>query len=174
MALEKKLPALFEGEDQTADNAERLTLAWMCLSHKKLYAASVRFYEDAFTADAKLADNPGNGYRYNAACAAALAGCGQGKDAGKLDEMERARLRQRAAEWLRADLALWTKQADSADAKTRETVKQQLKHWQSDADLAGLRDKLVLGVLPDAERDDCRKLWEEVAAVLKKAGEKKE
>jgi hypothetical protein len=143
----------------------------MCVEHKKLYAASVRFYEDAFAADAKLADNPGNGHRYNAACAASLAGCGQGQDADKLDEKERARLRQRALEWLRADLALWTKLAENDNPKARDAVQQTLKHWQTDADLACLRDKDALEKLPEAERDEWRKLWDDVAAVLKRASE---
>src|SRR5215472_4056243 len=43
--------------------------------------------------------------RYNAANAAALAGCGQGEDAAKLNDNERTRLRQQALTWLRADLA---------------------------------------------------------------------
>jgi hypothetical protein len=41
-------------------------------------------------------------YRYNAACCAALAAGGQGKDADKLDDKERARLREQACDWLRA------------------------------------------------------------------------
>jgi serine/threonine protein kinase len=171
VALERKLPAILEGKDNLADNAERLALAQMCFEHKKLYVASVRFYEDSFAADPKLAENPGNGYRYNAACAATLAGCGQGKDADKLDEKERARLRQRALEWLRADLALWAKQADSADPKSREAVQQQLKHWQTDADLAVVRGQDALAKLPAEEQEAWRKLWDDVAVVLKRASE---
>ena len=41
------------------------------------------------------------------ACAAALAGCGQGKDAGKLAGDERTRLRNQALGWLKADLEAW-------------------------------------------------------------------
>jgi serine/threonine-protein kinase len=113
----------------------------------------------------------GNSHRYNAARAAALAGCGQGKDADKLDEKERARLRQRAREWLRADLALWAKQADNDNPKAREAVQQQLKHWQTDADLAGVRDKDALAKLPGEEQEAWRKLWGDVSAVLKRASD---
>jgi serine/threonine-protein kinase len=172
VALEEKLPALLGGKDKPADNPERLTLAWMCLSHKKLYVAAVHFYEDAIAADAKLADNPGNGHRYNAACAAALAGCGQGNDADKLDEKERTRLRHQAVEWLRADLALWTKLADSANPKAREVVQQTLRHWQTDADLAGTRDKDALAKLPAEEQEAWRKLWAEVETLRLKVGGK--
>jgi hypothetical protein len=43
-------------------------------------------------------------HRYNAACAAALAACGQGKDSAKRDAQERARLRRQALDWLREGL----------------------------------------------------------------------
>jgi serine/threonine-protein kinase len=171
VSLESRLPEILEGKDQPADNTQRLALAQMCLEQKKFYAASVRFYEEAFADDSKLTNNPGNGHRYNAACAAALAGCDQGKDADKLDEKERARLRQRTLEWLRADLALWAKQADSGDPKIRATVQQTMKHWQTDADLGGVRDKDALAKLPAEEQEAWRKLWDDVAAVLKRVSE---
>jgi hypothetical protein len=44
-----------------------------------------------------------------------------------------------------------------------------LRHWQRDADLAGLRDDKALAALPGDERDACRKLWADVAALLQKA-----
>jgi len=47
-----------------------------------------------------------------AARAAALAAARKGEDAAKLDTKEQARLRQQALDWLRADLALHTKQAE--------------------------------------------------------------
>ena len=76
VALDQKLPAFLEGKEKPADVAERLGLAEICF-YKKLYAAMFRFYAHAFAADAKLEPD----HRYNAACAAALAGCGKGKDA---------------------------------------------------------------------------------------------
>ncbi len=50
-------------------------------------------YSAAFSDDPKLADDLSAGFRYDAACFAALAAAGQGEDAGKLDEKERTRLR---------------------------------------------------------------------------------
>jgi hypothetical protein len=67
----------------------------------------LRFYSEAFADDPKLADDLRTRHRYNAACSAALAGCGQGADADKPDDQERARLRQQALAWLRADPAAW-------------------------------------------------------------------
>ncbi len=166
--LDRKLPALLQGKEQPANNAERLEIADLCQRRKQLYTTTVRFYTEAFAHDAKLADQLQKQYRYNAACAAALAGCGQGKDADKLREGERAQLRRQALEWLRADLALWAKQTEHADDKVRAAIQQTLKHWQTDTDLVGIRDKDALEKLPEAERHDFRKLWDDVAALLTK------
>ena len=50
---------------------------------------------------------------------------------------------------------------------------QTLLHWQTDPDLAGVRDKSALAKLPEAERPEWAKLWADVAALLVKAGPKK-
>jgi hypothetical protein len=77
-------------------------------------------------------------------------------------------LRRQALEWLKADLALWAKRA-TGDAKARAQVRATLQQWQTDADLAGIRETERLAVLPETERDTCRKLWATVAAVQKAA-----
>jgi len=48
-----------------------------------------------------------------------------------------------------------------------------LQHWQTDPDLAGIRDPQPLAKLPEPEQETCRKLWADVAALLKKAQEPK-
>jgi hypothetical protein len=101
-----------------------------------------------------------------------LAGCGQGKDADTLDDKVRPRLRKQALEWLRADLALWAKQADSQKVDERAMVVQKLKHWQEDAALAGVRDTEAMAKLPSGEQEAFKKLWADVEAVLKVAQEK--
>jgi serine/threonine-protein kinase len=111
------------------------------------------------------------GIRYGAACAAALAGGGRLTDAKPLDDKERARWRKRALDWLRADLALRTKQLASGQPADRAQVRQQMMHWQQDGDLAAIRDKAALAQRPADERQACEKLWADVAALLKKAGE---
>jgi eukaryotic-like serine/threonine-protein kinase len=172
--VDKKFAAILEGKGEPADDAERLALAHLCQEpFKKLYAASCRFYSEAFAHDAKLADDMQTADRYNAACVAALAGRGQGADAGKLDDKEQARLRKQAIEWLRADLAYWTKQAASEESGDRERVRQALKHWQADSDLAGLCDTAELAKLPADEQEACKKLWADVQALLDKADGKK-
>jgi hypothetical protein len=107
-------------------------------------------------------------HRYNAACAAALAGCGQGLDAGSIGDEERARLRQQALDWLRADLDRWRKLLEGDSADVRAKVVKTLKHWQTDSDLSGVRDPGAPGLakLPEAEREAWGKLWAEVAELL--------
>src|SRR5204863_1509606 len=76
ITLDEKLPAILEGKEKPADAAEHLALARLCQEYKKRYAAAERFYAEAFEAKPELAKDLRNGHRYNAACAAALAGCG--------------------------------------------------------------------------------------------------
>src|SRR5204862_7263241 len=104
IATESKLAAVLKGEAAPSDAGTSIELAWHCLHYKHLNASAARFYLSAFEAQPDLAANRDRSHRYHAACAAVLAGCGQGEDAVRLDEPERARLRQQALDWLRADL----------------------------------------------------------------------
>jgi serine/threonine-protein kinase len=166
-ALEKKLPAVLAGP-LPASAAERLEYAWLCALTRR-YHASARLYGEAFNADASLADSLQPPHRYNAACAAAQAGFEKGADAGQLDDKERSRLRNQALDWLRADLAVWARQAASDKETDRAQVRQMLAHWQRDPDLAGLRDAAELAKLPADEQAAWRKLWADVEALLKRA-----
>jgi hypothetical protein len=80
LPLERRLPALLRGEDRPADAAERRTLAELCYL-RRLYAASARFADEFLRDDPDLPRSPASIPRYNAACAAALAAAGQGRDA---------------------------------------------------------------------------------------------
>jgi tetratricopeptide (TPR) repeat protein len=166
--LDSRLPDVLKGKARLRDAGERIEFAEIC-SAKRLNAASARLYADAFTADAKRADNLRAGYRYKAACAAALAASGQGADAAKLDDTERRRRRQQALGWLRADLTLWAKRLASGRPADRAQVQEALRYWQGDPDLAGLRDRATVAKLPAEEQKGCRKLWAEVKALLAKA-----
>jgi serine/threonine-protein kinase len=174
-ALEVKLPAFLEGEFQPNGSTERLALARVCQA-KKLNHAAARLYLDLFAAEPKLADDLGAAHRYRAACAASLASAGQGEDAGKLDDKEKARLSKQALAWLRADLALHTKQVESGQPGYRSVAQRALRHWQKDTDLASIRDKVALAKLPADEQKAWTQLWADVAAQLKKteAAAKKE
>jgi serine/threonine protein kinase/Flp pilus assembly protein TadD len=162
--LDRKLPGFLDGKTTPASAYERIELAGLC-QVKGLNGAAARFYEKAFAAEPRLADNLGSPDRYNAACAAALAGCGQGQDAAKLDENERAQLRQQALTWLRADLAAWCQFEKKEPNRSRATVQQTLRHWQQDADLAGTRgDRLAK--LPQAEQRSWQQFWADVVQAL--------
>src|SRR5262249_48397493 len=132
-------------------------------------AAAARFYEHAFAGDPTLADNPQAPHRYNAACAAALAGCGQGKDADKLNAKERARLRRQALDWLRADLDAKRLLLDKNVNTAGTALLEQMRFWLADPDLAGVRGPEALGKLPEAERPAWQKVWKDVADLAKRA-----
>ncbi len=167
--IEPRLPQLLKGEAQPADADEAFALAVYCQMHRQLYAAAARWYSQAFGAQPALANDPATGYRYAAACAAALAGCGRGKDADGLSDEGRARLRRQALDWLRADLEAWHRLLDEDPVRAGPDAKGELEHWLGDRDLAGVRGDEALARLPEAERPDWHKLWLEVRARWKEA-----
>jgi serine/threonine-protein kinase len=170
--LERQLPAILAGQSRPATPAESLEYARLC-SWKGLPAGSARLYVDAFTADPKLADDPRAAHRYRAACSAALAGCGRGGDADRLGDRERAGWRRLALDWMRADLAGRARQLEGGKPEHHKQVQDQLRRWLRDPDLAGIRDADAVMRLPAEERDACRRLWADVAALLAKAEPKK-
>jgi predicted ribosomally synthesized peptide with SipW-like signal peptide len=160
---EGHLAAVLKGDPPPADARQLLRLARLSGQYKHRHATAVRFYAAAFTADPELAETLVAGHRLAAARSAALASAGQGVDAAG-PEAAKARLRQRALDWLRADLAAWTRLAD--DALFRERTRQALLGWQKDTDLAAVRDAARLALLPDAERGKWRQFWQDVADLL--------
>jgi len=161
------ITAFLDGRYQPRDNTERLAFLGVC-RFKNLNLAYAKLYADAFASDPKLADDPHVSNRYNAACAAALVGAGGGQDAGELSEAERARWRRLAREWLQADLRAWAKRIEN-ESRDRNLASKMLTHWHIEPDLAGLRDPGALEAMSQDERKECHALWEEVAAVLKRA-----
>jgi len=167
-ALASRLPGVLERTDRPANAPEAASFGEVA-SLRSRYTVSARLYADAFTADSRLADDLKAGHRYNAACSAALAGCGQGKDDPAPDEAGRAKLRRQALDWLRADLILRNRQLDSGKPEAVSEVSQILSYWKTDSDLAGVRGSEALVKLPDDEQKAWRALWAEVAALEKKA-----
>jgi tetratricopeptide (TPR) repeat protein len=167
VGLEGKLPKFLKGEAQPSDNAERLALA-KCATSKKRYAGATHFYAQALAAQPELADDLETGHRYDAACAAALAGCGRGEDVARLDDRQRARLRRQALDWLRADLDLRAKQVAGNRPKDRAAARMALACWLGNADFAGVRGDAV-AKLPESERQGWRTLWADVAKTLARA-----
>jgi tetratricopeptide (TPR) repeat protein len=169
-ALDCKLEKVLKGEAQPASAAERALLGWLCARPaRRLHVAAVGFYAAAFASDPKLADDLKRPPRYDAACAAALAGCGLGKDDPPPNAAAKEKLRQQALDWLKAQLAAYVKPLAGTDPKAPALVRQQLQHWQQDSDLHGVRDPDALAKLPEAERQAWQKLWDEVAQTLARA-----
>jgi serine/threonine-protein kinase len=166
IAVQAKLPAFLNGDYRPQNNDERIGLARMCKDRQRYRSAAI-LYAEAFGADAKMADDLNAGHRYNAACYAALTAAGKGAD--KLDDKQRVRWRRHALTWLRADLALYRKQTADGTAAGQLLVAEKLRHWQTDPDLAGLRDKAAQAKLPAEERRACEKLWADVAGLLRQA-----
>jgi serine/threonine-protein kinase len=164
LILEGRLPAVLRGNDQPPP-AQRLRFADLCVLTKR-FATATRLFTAALAEQPQLGDDRQAQHRYKAAGAAALTCTEQGKDAGKLTDMEKAGLRQQALDWLRAELAGWAKVSD------RALVQRTLADWQQDADLATLREKNALAKLPEAERRNWEKLWADVESLLQRAREK--
>ena len=148
--------------------ADVVTMVRLCRA-RKLRAAEARFYSDALAAEPGLIDV----HRYNAACAAALAGSGVGADRNTLDDAARAEWRKQALAWLRSDLAGWKKQVESEDAAAVKAARQMLAHSKQDPDLAGIREQTELGKLPDREHKEWLAFWAEVDATLASSNAKK-
>jgi hypothetical protein len=75
-------------------------------------------------------------------------------------------LQKQALDWLRADLAAYAKMRAGGVADKQKLVGERMRRWQTDGDLAGIRDEAALGKLPAPEREDWRRLWAEVARMV--------
>jgi serine/threonine-protein kinase len=168
LALQDRLPAVLQGKDRPADAAEAEQFAELCGMKSQIVAAA-RLYSDAFAASPRSAEELHSDHRYTAACAAALAGCGRGQDHAALSEAELAHWRERAREWLRAELAVWSQGLDNGPEADRLLVRQKLAHLWSDPDLAGLFERDALNKLPSAERQECRTLWADIDTLIRRA-----
>jgi serine/threonine-protein kinase len=159
--LDRRVEAVLRGDDRPADEKEELEFLQL-LQYKRWFAAATRYAAGLFDTRPAVAGDVSRPVRYNAACFAALAGCGEGDDPDRPDDAERARLRRRALEWLRADLDAWSKRPGAP-------ARRMMRHWQQDDDLAGVRDAPGLTRLPPDEQAEWCRLWAAVAA-LERAG----
>src|SRR5262249_12310438 len=101
--LAERLTAILNGDAKPKDTAERRALVQMCYDAGR-FAAAARVWVEALAADSRLGDDRDAGYRYNAACAAALAAAGAGAEDPKPDDAARTGLRRQALNWLQAEL----------------------------------------------------------------------
>jgi hypothetical protein len=136
---------------------------------QKPLSDAVRLYQDAFKAEARLADDWTKQHRYNAACAAALAAAGNGDEAAKLTAEEKANFREMARDWLQAELDLVRKKLKGGEPPLVMRTEDRLGHWQRDADLADVRDPQKLNGLSESQRKPWQALWADVAGIVKEA-----
>jgi hypothetical protein len=161
--LDATLPAVLDGRAMPAEAGVQTEYAAVS-KIKGRFGASARLYAGAFAAERALAATSDR--RFQAACAAALAGAGPASDVPEADASERARWRKQALEWLRADLALRTKILDYSHEGNRAAIQGLLQRWRSEKDLAGLREPEALARLPESERADCIRFWADVEGLL--------
>jgi hypothetical protein len=161
--LDALLADVLAGKARPASPPERVRLAALAQQpYRACYATAAALYADAFAARPRLA--PPN--RYDAACAAALAGSGQGKDADRLDGDDRALLRYGAFVWLRAELSAHKAALTGGDAKAADASRRTLLHWKQDADLDAVRDPDHLAKFTESERTAWHILWARVDLLL--------
>jgi serine/threonine-protein kinase len=162
LELDRLLGRFLEGDAEPASAAERLELIALCRRPcKRLHRTAVRLAVDAFAENAKLADDPGPGHRWNAARSAILAAGGQAEDARLLPDRVVTGLRRQALLWLRADLAVYAALA-KRESRLAVQVRQRLEDWQRDGELASVRELKALDHLPADERRDWQRLWDDV------------
>jgi tetratricopeptide (TPR) repeat protein len=173
LEVEAKLPAVVKGELKPRDGTERIEYGTVAKARKQ-FAAAARLYEQAFADEPALEQSLESSHRYDAACYAALAGCGQGEDASPLDDKERPRLRRQALIWLRAELTAWQEHLKKEPVKGRLTISQKLRHWQKDSDLAQVRGAEALKQWPEGERLAWQQLWDDVETLLRRTTDQKQ
>ena len=128
IALDARLPALLRREGRPATVSERVRLARLC-QIKKLFATSAQLWDELFTAEPRLAGELNAGHRYAAACAAARAASGEGKENPPPDLATRERFRRKAREWLESDLAAITDSMAKGSPRERSIGASRLGRW---------------------------------------------
>jgi tetratricopeptide (TPR) repeat protein len=162
----KRLPAMKQGAEYPATSADMAAMAGVCCTQRqKEYALAVRLYTDAFDTDPRLAAAPAS-HRYNAACAAIRLAAGDDVD-GPIDADEASFHRNRAWEWLAADLARYRPFATSAQSESRRWASDRIGPWMTDPDLDSVRDAKRRESLPQDERLLWDRFWAEVETISK-------
>ena len=164
-AVGDKLDAVLAGTAQPKDAAERLTLACLC-GTKRHHVQAVKLARKAYATEPKLGENLASGDRNAVAASAVQAGFGQGQDAAKLTDAEKAELRNQSLTWLKADLVLLRKQLASANLEEQKEARKRLPVNLRDPDFAGVREEEKLKLLPEPERAAWQQHWDEVRALI--------
>jgi WD40 repeat protein/serine/threonine protein kinase/tetratricopeptide (TPR) repeat protein len=167
-ALAPRLAAVLRGDDRPAKAAEWLDLAYLCASRNR-HAAAARMFAEAFKADPALAQGRDGLDRFHAACEAALALRGKGKDDPAPDRDARLGLVSLALGWLEEERAAWEARFPGRSVADRAQIVAALNHWKHNPDLVALRSRASVEALPPSHRDACRAFWARIDAMLGRA-----
>jgi hypothetical protein len=159
---------------QTFATRYRQLLGWAGIDARLYAEIAAWLYADAFTAEPKLAADLDRQIRYNAACNAAIASAGQGKNARLVSDKAVGMFRRWALGWLRDDLTAYAKLAGQNNPAMKQEIQQRLVHWKNDSDLVSVRDGQALERLPENERDAWRAFWRDVDELLARVTKKDE
>jgi serine/threonine-protein kinase len=163
--LEKDLPKILAGRREPASAVEAIQCAQVGKLTRR-HRAAAELYIQAFARDPNLAQSLRAAHRYHAACNAALAAAGKGRDAAGLTPMDRARWRRQALTWLRADLARIEKAMARGTPSARAGLQDGLRTGQRNPELASVRDPGALASLPPDERQAWQQFWTEVERLV--------
>ncbi len=160
--LEKHLTALRKGSWTPRNREERLEMARVCQC-KSMNALAAKLYAEALEG----APAPREKDRQSAVWSAVLAGTGQGVDGAELDDQGRIRQRKQALEWLAKELEVLANAVRGPGKKPNYTAARQLRLWQQDLRLEGVRARSALDSLPATERSAWQQFWTKVESVRK-------
>jgi len=171
--LAPRLDKVLGGEATLESALERVLLAKVALFRRRFGAATTLFTA-AFAQNPRLAvtadpnHDVGLAYRFTAACAAAQAGVGQGKDAINSSAEQRAAWRRQALVWLGQNAAAIERVLGHAKtAVEKQPWRNRLHFWKNSWYLSGIRDRDALARLPGEERPRFEALWKRVDELLK-------
>jgi serine/threonine-protein kinase len=174
LKVDATLPSVLRGEIRLKGFQDKVFFARFCEEARKLYGSAVGLFEDAFRDRPALVEDLNSTYRFHAAIAATLAGCGHGEDAGKFGAAERQRWRQKARDWFQAELSALRQRLDAGGPAERRQVQLLVRIRQQELSWHRWLDPKTLAGLPDDERRAFREVWADLDSLLKQASEKEQ
>jgi Tfp pilus assembly protein PilF len=165
LELEKRLPGVLDGSD-AATVADLIEMAELCQRYKGRHRDAVALYEAAFVKEPTSRLYTEKLCRYNAGCAAIQVVAGSDAGAPPLSEADQAQYRSRALTWIRMELDALTNVHQISGRLFANQLQSDLRSWQSDPDLACVREAESLSRLPEDEQQAWRTLWKDVQSLV--------
>ena len=136
--LAKRSPDEERRDDLSGSPAETLDRAYYCYERQH-HGRAARLFNRVPDQDPGLIGELNHQNRYNAACACVLAAASQASDAPPPSEADKTYFRQRARDYLKADLTRWLNLLGNGSQPTAIAIRQTLEHWKADPDLFSVR-----------------------------------